>query len=275
MPAKYADLGKKANDLFGKGYEHGKYKLEVETAAGGMNINTKGHLAGDSVSSSHEVKFTDCPCKGQWKTTWSPGSDKFSAEYENGKLVKGAKFTGCFSVPLNASLGAIPEFNQLKTNWSNDKMNVNFNTNLNSFNLDAVVALKQATIGAKLGLDKGFALTSQEVALNVQRGTVDFTMKSALNNDLNCVFHNQVNATTQLAISNTYSSKGSSMGLAAKLAGACGSSNQFKIANNGRFAISHITNLKCGGELTVSGEFDATNLNSGSHKIGAGLKFKL
>ena len=295
MPAKYGDLGKKANDLFNKGYEQGKYKVEVSSKAEGFEFTTKGHQdAAGKISASHEMKH---PCFLKTgsiiKTTFTPGKNALDIEAENSKLVKGLKLTAIGSFPIEGC--PVPAFNKIKGAWSNDKLNVNFDSNLSSsVNVDAVFAAPVGNFGVKLGLNaKSLELANREIAFNMNKGSIDYTFRTALSmyknsykklkndqfsfldKDYNVVFHNQVNANTAIAVSSTYNSKGMSLALASKVRGACGSSNQFKIANNGVFALSHITPLRNGAELTISGEFNATNLQAGGHKLGAGLKFNL
>lgn len=278
MPAKYDDLGKKANDLFSKGYEQGKYKLEVGSKADKFEATTKGHqdAATGKITSSHEIKFGPCPVtKNLMKFTMDPSKSKIDVEMENAQLVKNLKLTLCGAIPLGGC--PCPEFGKVKAAWANDKVNFNLNSNLTSgVNVDAVFALNQMNLGTKLGLDaKSMGIRSREVAFNMQKGTIDYTFRSALNGDFNTVVHNQVSKDLSMAISCTYNNSGTSLALAGKKAGACGSSNQYKICNNGVIALSHNTPLKNGSVLTVSGEFDATNLSGGGHKLGAGLKFTL
>jgi len=278
MPAKYGDLGKKANDLFSKGFEHGKYKVEVASKSDGFEFTTKGHQdTSGNISASHEMKHPCLLGTGSIiKTTFTPGKNAVDVECENSKLVKGLKLTGICAIPVDAGC-PIPSFNKIKGAWSNDKLNVNFDSNLSSaVNVDAVFAAPVGNFGCKLGVNaKSMELANREVAFNMTKGSIDYTFRTALNKDYNVVFHNQVNDSTAIAVSSTYNSKGMSLALASKVKGACGSSNQFKICNNGVFALSHITPLRNGAELTVSGEFNATNLQAGGHKLGAGLKFNL
>lgn len=277
MPAKYGDLEKKANDLFNKGYEQGKYKVEVTSKSDGFEFTTKGHQdASGKISASHEMKHPCLLKTGSiMKTTFTPGKNALDIEAENSKLVKGLKLTAVGSFPIEGC--PIPAFNKIKGAWSNDKLNVNFDSNLSSsVNIDAVFGAPVGNFGVKLGLNaKSLELANREIAFNMNKGSIDYTFRTALNKDYNVVFHNQVNDNTAIAVSSTYNSKGMSLALASKVKGACGSSNQFKIANNGVFALSHITPLRNGAELTISGEFNATNLQAGGHKLGAGLKFNL
>lgn len=273
MPVKYGDLSKKGDDLFKKGFEHEHYKVEFASKSDGFEFTTKGALKGGAISSSHECKMS-CPCVPGMtiKSTFTPGKDSIANELE---YKKGAKLTACFSTPMNGM--PVPNVSEVKVNWSNAQAHVNASSNLgNKLNIDAVVDAKHMHIGAKLGLDTSkMDLASKELAFNWAKGTMDCTAKTSLNNDFNAICHNQVNDKLAIATSCTYNSSGTSLAIAGKQNGCCGTTNAFKLANNGRFAISHCTPFMNSAKLTISGEFDATNLGGGSHKVGAGLKFDL
>lgn len=173
-----------------------------------------------------------------------------------------------------------PNPKKLKINYTHDNVNINLASNFGSaLDLDLVSNLPKFVpfdFGAKLAIDlNSMALKSKEIAFNCQQGSLTSVVKTTLNNDLVWTGHNQINNDLALATSINHGKGATNLAIAAALKGSCGSSNQVKIADNGRFAVSHITPLTCGAKLTVSGEFDAFNLNSGSHKIGAGLKFDL
>jgi len=275
MPQKYADLGKKANDLFGKNFKAGKYDLEVVSVSEGVKLTTKGALdqSSGAITTSHESKYDLCNKKGTLTATCKQGSKSicFDACHE----IPDYKFkaNALFSVPTTGL--PTPAFDKLKLNYNHEKANINLATNLNSVNIDAVVALREKiNVGFKAGFDKSFNISELEGAIDTSYGTVDCTVKTTFNNDFNCVIHNKIDNKTSLAVSSTHNSKGVSMGLAAKVAGSCKSSNQLKINNSGKVSISHITPLRIdGASLTMTGEFDATDLSSGNHKFGAGLKF--
>jgi len=277
MPQKYADLGKKANDLFSKNYKAGKYDLEVVSQSKGVKLTTKGALdqASGAISSSHESKYDLCHKKaGSTLTaTCKQGSKSISFDACHEAKDLKLKANALFNVP---TMGLpTPAFDKLKINYNHEKVNLNLATNLNSVNIDAVVALpRNLNVGFKAGFDKSLNISELEGAMDMSYGTVDMTVKTTFQNDFNSVIYNRVNDKTVLAITNTHNSKGMSLGLAAKVAGPCNSSNQVKIDNNGKFSVSHITPLRIDGAvLTLTGEFDATDLSSGNHKFGAGVKF--
>jgi hypothetical protein len=272
MPVKYGDLSKKADDLFSKGFEHAHYKVEFASKNDGFEFTTKGALKGDAIASSLEVKHT-CPVSGmKVKKTLDPSKSKADVEFEYTKV---AKVTAVTSWPITGC--PVPQLNKVKLAWSNDKANVNLDTNAkDSLNFDAVVAACPSTnVGVKAGLGFDGSIKSKELACNFTKGNINATVKTSINNDFNAVFHNQVDAGLQLATSVTYGSGSTSLAIAGKKAGGCGTSNAFMLRNNGQLALSHTTPFHSCSKLTVSALCDATNLASGSHKIGACLKFDL
>jgi hypothetical protein len=270
MPVKYSDLSKKGDDLFNKGFEHAHYKLEFASKSDGFEITTKGALKGDSIASSFEAKQKMCHGFSV-KKTLDPSKAVCDVEVEYNNV---AKVTACTSWPITGC--PIPALNKIKLAWSNDKVNLNMDTDAKSaLNADAVFAHGSTNIGAKLGLAFDGSVKSKELKANWACGKINATMKSSLNNDFAAVFHNQVDANLQLATSICYSGAGTSLALAGKKAGACGTSNAFVLRNNGQLALSHTTPFHSCSKLTTSILMNATNLSSGDHKIGACLKFDL
>jgi len=277
-PTKYGDLGKAAKDLFDKNYEHGKYSLEVKSKAGCMEFTTKGHQdnVSGAIKSSHESTFQLCKL-GKLKETFTPGSDKVELDLENKSLVKDVKFNFLFNMGLSGC--PIPDPKKLKINYTHDSLNLNLASNFGSkLDLDAVAIIPKLPfdLGLKAAIDlNAMNVDSKEIAMATSTGSLTSVAKSTLNNDLCWTGYNKINDNLALATSISHQKSATNLAIAAAIKGACGSSNQVKIADNGRFAVSHISPLQCGAKLTVSGEFDAFNLGSGNHKIGAGLKFDL
>lgn len=280
MPGQYKDLGKAANDLFNKNYEHGKYALEVKSKADcGFEFTTKGHQdnVSGSLSSSFENKMKLCKL-GTLKTTVKPGNDKLSFDLENSKAVKDAKFNLLFNMGMTGC--PMPNVEALKVNYSCPNVNADLESNFgNSVKLSAVADIPKlpCLVGFNGAFDLGkTALTKKEVALSFNQGSVNCVWKSTLNSDMDCSIYNKISSSLALATSLKHNSNGTSIAMAGASAGACGSSNQFKVCNKGKMALSHITPTNIyGGKFTVSAEFDAFNLGSGNHKLGWGMKFDL
>jgi len=280
MPGQYKDLGKAANDLFNKNYEHGKYSVEVKSKGDcGFEFTTKGHQDNitKALSSSFEHKMKLCKL-GTLKTNVKL-NDKLAFDLENGSAVKDAKFNLLFNMGVSGC--PVPKVDALKVNYSCPNVNADLESNFgNSIKLAAVADIPK--IPFLLGFNGAFdlsktALVSKEIALNFSQGNVNCTWKSKLNNDLDVSIHNKISPSLALATAIKHNAdNGTSIAIAGAAAGACGSSNQFRICNKGRMGLSHITPTNLyGAKFTVSSEFDAFNLASGSHKLGWGLKFDL
>merc|ERR1719219_1035521 len=102
---------------------------------------------------------------------------------------------------------------------------------------------------------------------------MNYTVTTALDNNYKLLMLNKVSDNLSLATAISMGASGNTIEVAGASKGCCGSTNQFKLNNAGRLALSHITGTSIGATLTMSAEFDATNFGSGAHKVGAGLKF--
>jgi len=278
MPTKYGDISKKASDLFNKNYEHGQYSLEVSSKVEGMEFKTKGaQKNGGAVTSSHEstIKFDKF---GKLKETFVPGKNSLAFDWENASLVKNTKFNVLFDLNLDGC--PVPKVNQIKVNHTCDNLHLNVASDLGSkLNVDFTANIPKVPflLGSKFGLDFGSSkmLSNYMVNMSKSAGSMEYSCETSFQNDMKCMIHNQLSADFALATSIAHNANGTSLALAGAKKGACGSSNQFKIDHNGKFAVSHITPTNFGAKLTVSGEFNAFDMASGAHKVGAGLKFDL
>ena len=111
------------------------YKLEFASKSDGFEFTTKGALKGDSIASSFEAKQK--MCHGfSIKKTLDPSKAVADVEIEYNNV---AKITACTSWPITGC--PIPALNKIKLAWSNDKVNLNMDTDAKSaLNADAVFA---------------------------------------------------------------------------------------------------------------------------------------
>lgn len=175
----------------------------------------------------------------------------------------------------------MPNVEALKVNYQpcpdfNMDLESNFGNNL-KLAATANVPRIPFLLGFSGALDLGkFALTKQEFAMNYNQGNTNLTCSTALAGDMKCLIFNKINPSLSLATMINHTAAGTNLAIAGASAGACGSSNQFKVDNQGRMALSHITPTNIyGAKLTVSAEFNAFNLDAGDHKLGWGMKFDL
>jgi len=281
MPTKYADLGKKADDLINKNYEQGKYKVEVVAKSKKIEHTTKGHQdnSNGSITVTHEAKM-QMGKLGELKTTFTPGKDALACELANShEALKGAKVTACFNMGMTGCPFTSSSFNKLKIAYANDRVNFNADSTLgNTVNFDASINACPdygVVFGLKSGINyKDFGITSKEFKFDITQSSLNYTMSTALDNNFKCLLMNKISDKLSLATCITMGAGGNGIEIAGKSSGCCGSSNQFKLNNHGRLALSHITPTSIGATLTMSAEFDATNFGSGAHKVGAGMKFE-
>jgi len=197
MPVQYKDLGKATKDLFEKNYEHGKYSLEVKSKGSGHEFTSKGHQdhATGDLSSSHEHKFKACKL-GDLKCTFKPGSDKVSFDLENKSAVKDAKFNLLFNMGLGGC--PVPNVESLKVNFSNPNINADLESNLGN-RLKFAAVVDAAKLPFNIGFNGSFdlgktALTSKEIAIHMNKGSLDYVFKTGLNNDISIALHNTINS---------------------------------------------------------------------------------
>jgi len=271
-PQKFDDLGKKASDLFSKNFHAGNYKAEFTTkSTEGIDITVKGSQnAAGSLSSSVEGKFKT-PCGGEMKKTWNAGAKNIDLEYTKSCSKYGAKVTatGSFAPDGGIALG------KAKLNWTNDILNVNLNSGLSlapKVDFNAVYGKGDYAAGFACGFDvKSSALVSKNLAVNVNKGSVNATFKSTLNGDLTVLVNNAASC-GNYAVQAKYAS--SAMNLA--IAGDCnaaGFATNWKLDQNGVLDVSRTTKLNSAVSATFSTQMNLTNLQGAGHKIGAQFKF--
>jgi len=271
-PTKFDDLGKAASDLFSKNFHAGSYKTEFVTKSSeGIEITVKGSQnAAGSLSSSVESKMKT-PCGGEMKKTWNAGGKAIDLEYSKSCSKYGAKVTatGAFSPDGGVSLG------KAKLNWSNDQLNVNLNSSLSvapKIDFNAVYGKGDYNFGAALGFDvKSSALTSKQVALNINRGNVSGTIKSALAGDATVLIRNN-SGKGAYAVQAKYSNSNVSLALAGNCM-AQGFNTYWKVDQNGVLDLSRTTKLNDVVSATFSSQMDLKNLQGAGHKLGAQFKF--
>lgn len=101
-PPAYADLGKNARDIFGKGYHFGLWKLDCKTkTASGVEFNTSGHSNQDSgkVFGSLETKYKFKEYGLTFSEKWNTDNTLTSEVAVEDQLIKGLKlaFDGSFA----------------------------------------------------------------------------------------------------------------------------------------------------------------------------------
>jgi hypothetical protein len=130
-PPTFADLGKQARDLFGKGYNHGLVKVET-TTRGNENgtvefkTNTSHNLATEKLAGNVDIKYK-IPQHGLTLTEkWNTDGVLGTIVEINNQFARGLKATLDTSyTPNTGKRDAL-----LKTEWANENVKVNANLTL-------------------------------------------------------------------------------------------------------------------------------------------------
>lgn len=96
-PPLYADLGKKANDVFNKGYHFGLLKLDCKTkTAGGVELSTGGNSNQDSgkVFGSLETKYKVKDPNVTFTERWTTDNNLFTEVSAQDYFLNGLKTAG-------------------------------------------------------------------------------------------------------------------------------------------------------------------------------------
>jgi len=130
-PPTFADLGKQARDLFGKGYNHGLIKLETTTRGnenGSVEFKTNAshNLQNEKLTGNVDIKY-QIPQHGLTLTEkWNTDGVLGTVIEINNQFARGLKATLDTSyVPNTGKRDAL-----LKTEWTNDNVKLNANLTL-------------------------------------------------------------------------------------------------------------------------------------------------
>ncbi|XP_045500677.1 voltage-dependent anion-selective channel-like isoform X1 [Colias croceus] len=128
-PPYYSDLGKKANDVFGKGYHFGVFKLDLKTKSeagvefsSGITSNQESGKVFGSLSSKYAVKDYGLTFTEKWNTDNTLATDITIQD----KIAQGLKITleGTFAPQTGSKTG------KLKSSFANDTVALNTNVDL-------------------------------------------------------------------------------------------------------------------------------------------------
>jgi len=277
-PPTFADLGKAARDVFGKGYTVGVIKLDVKAKSeSGVEFNTSGsHVpASGKVAANLETKYK---CSEQGVTmseTWNSDNSLSTDITMEDKFAKGLKM-----VLANKFVPATGQIKgAAKATFKADAVTVNGESSLDlspNMTAAAVLGYQNWLVGGQVGFD---AAKSSLTKTNVALGYVakDFTLHTYCNDATlygGSVFH-KVNKDLESAIDISFNpaTNSSVFGLGCKLATDRHSSVRAKFNSNGSLGLGYQHKLRDGVTVTLATMVDAKNLSGGDHKIGMGLEF--
>ncbi|XP_073961781.1 voltage-dependent anion-selective channel-like [Choristoneura fumiferana] len=279
-PPYYADLGKKANDVFGKGYHFGVFKLDLKTKSesgveftSGITSNQESGKVFGSLSSKFAVKDYGLTFTEKWNTDNTLATDITIQD----KIAKGLKLTleGTFAPQTGSKTG------KLKTSFANDTVAINTNLDLDLagpiVDVAAVLKYQGWLAGANTQFDsQKTKFAKNNFAFGYQ--TKDFNLHTNVDNgkDFGGSIYQKVSEKLDCGVSMKWSagSADTLFGVGAKFALDADTSLHAKINNKSLIGLGYQQKLRPGVTLTLSAAIDGQNFNAGGHKVGVALELE-
>ncbi|XP_059048749.1 voltage-dependent anion-selective channel-like isoform X2 [Achroia grisella] len=279
-PPYYADLGKKANDVFGKGYHFGVFKLDLKTKSesgvefsSGITSNQESGKVFGSLSSKYAVKDYGLTFTEKWNTDNTLATDITIQD----KIAAGLKVTleGTFAPQTGSKTG------KLKSSFANDTVAINTNLDLDLagpiVDVAAVLKYQGWLAGVHTQFDSQKAkFAKNNFALGYQ--TNDFALHTNVDNgkDFGGSIYQKVSDKLDCGVSMKWTSGSSDtlFGVGAKFALDQDASLHAKINNKSLIGLGYQQKLRPGVTLTLSAAIDGQNFNAGGHKVGVALELE-
>jgi len=278
IPPCYADLGKGARDLFGKGFNYGQVKLECKTKTkSGIEFTTDGksNLETNQVAGSLESKY-------KWSEYGLTVSEKWTTDNViattltiEDQIAKGLKLS--FDTTFAPDSGK--KSGKIKSAYKREHINLNCDVDFDF----AGPTVHGAAVAWYGGFLAGYQMTfdtskSKLTKNNFGLGFVgdDFTLHTSVveSNEFQGSIHQRLNKNLETGINFSWASASNAtkLGLAAKYDIDRDSSFRLKVNNQAQVGLAYSQNLQDGVKLTLSALVEGMNINGGGHKLGMGLE---
>jgi len=275
-PPTYADLGKSARDVFGKGYHFGSIQLDCKTTTeSGVEISTGGAHALESgkVNGNLETKYK---CKEYGVTItekWNTDNVLNTDLTLEDKIAKGLKLNLCssFSPVTGKKKGT------LKATYKSDVITVNADSGLVMspvLNAAAVASYKNWLLGTQIAFDTSKSkLTKNNFAAGFT--CKDFAVHTFANDgsEFGGSLHHKLSKDLEAAVDMGWSASANTtrFGLGCKYALDGNTSVRAKVNNLALIGLGFQHKLRDGVTITLSTLLDGKNINAGGNKLGLAL----
>jgi len=275
-PPSYADIGKQARDVFGKGYHFGLIKLEVKSkAASGVEFNAGGTSSMDSgkvngsLEMKHKMKDQGLTLTEKWTT-----ENSLSTTLDYDKLVPGLKLT----LESNFKPETGDKAGKFKSEYKHEKFVFNGDLNLAKspvVNMSTSLGHGAYAIGYQTAFDSTKStLTKHNIALSYSAG--DMIIHATANDSKQFGGGVYLKNSPKLETGVTIATGGgsSSFAVGAKYILGPDACIRAKVNNQSQIGCSYQQKLRDGITLTLSSNLDATKLNEPGHKLGLALEME-
>lgn len=279
-PPPYADLGKRAKDVFGKGYHVGLIKLDCKTKTGsGVEFNTGGVSNQESgkvfgsLETKYKVKEYGLTFAEKWNTDNTLGTEVTVQD----QLLKGLKL----SADINFSPQTGSKSARVKSLYLNERVALNADVDLDQngplVNAALVVGHQGWLAGYQCALDaNNRKLTKNNFALGFSTG--DFVLHTNVDDgqEFGGSIYQKLSPRLETGISLAWSagSNNTKFGIGAKYDLDQDASIRAKVNNQSQVGLGYQQRLREGVTLTLSALIDGKNFNAGGHKIGMALELE-
>jgi len=279
-PPTYADLGKQARDVFGKGYSFGLFKLDLKTktesgvefASGCTSNQDSGKFFGN-LETKYKIKDYGLTFTEKWNTDNILTTEL--ALQDQG--VKGLKISaeGTFA-PQSGSKSA-----KIKSSFNHDKVSVNADVDLGNAGptilASAVLGYQGFLGGCQAKFDvKNSKLTSNNVALGYTSG--DLVLHTNVNDGqvFGGSLYQKVTPKLDAGVDLNWStgSNDTRFALGCKWQLDQDAALRAKVNNSSQIGLGYQQKLRDGITLTLSTLIDGKNFNTGGHKVGLALELE-
>ncbi|XP_022087448.1 voltage-dependent anion-selective channel protein 2-like [Acanthaster planci] len=280
IPPTYADLGKAARDIFGKGYGFGFVKLDAKTTTQkGVEFNVVGSSNNDTgkVDGSLETKYSWKDYGLSFKEKWTTDNMLSTEVTIENQIAQGLKIT--FDTSFSPQTGK--KTGRIKTGYKRDYINLNADVDFDfagpTVHGAAVAGYEGWMAGYQMSFDTSKSkLTKSNFALGYKTG--DFQLHTAINEgtDFSGAIYQKLNDKLESAINVGWTSgtNATRFAVGAKYALDEDSSLRAKVSNTSQVGIGYTHTLRPGVKVTLSTLIDGKSLNQGGHKLGLGLELE-
>lgn len=280
VPPSYSDLGKKARDLFNKGYNYGLFKLEaktktstgVEFTANGNSNHESGKVAG-GLETKYKWKEYGLTVLEKWNTDNTLGTE-ISIEDQ---LAEGLKLT--FETQFAPQTGK--KSGQIKTEYQREHIHTNFDVDFDFAGPTLNGALVAGYNGWLAGYQMGFDTAKSKLARSnfaIGYATDEFTLHTNVNDgsEFGGSIFQKVSKQLDLGVQLSWTAGNSAtrFGIGARYAPDPDTTFRAKVNNASQVGLSYQQKIRSGVSLTLSSQIEGKTFNQGGHKFGVGLDFE-
>lgn len=276
-PPTYADLGKAARDVFGKGFHFGLVKLDVKgKTSSGLQLSSGGVSNQDSakVTGNLEVKKQICEHGGAPVTVtskWNTDNIVNSTLELQDHLVRGLKMSldSSYAPDTGAKNGHFKA--EMKTAPATLTLDTDLNLGGPIVNTSAVVGHNGWLAGYQTAYDSSKGkVVKNNFALGYSSG--DFILHSNVNDGsiFGASLYQKVKPGLETGVNLgwTASSNTTSFGVGIKYVLDSQAAVRAKVNNSSQIGLGYQQQLKKGLTVTLSTLIDGKNFNQGGHKVG-------